>query len=643
MNQLSNISSTVINQALFNSLTANRVSNFSISAPYSEFLRTRQPLRVMMSDGTFSSFAALNTDTSTARLSSYDLKPLISSLKSFKSSSSSSKNKKESFLVVSTTADNATPTVSTTMSSMITPPATPLSKDQLVAYPYFEYSSAFVSYASQILPPTNQYLCGCCWALCTATGVSDSFVVSGITPTNPNLSFTWNLACFPSCPSTDNSCLNSNPTASVQCGGGNYADLAKWLMTNGIASNSCIDYSWCSGSGDCNSTTPPSSEDALNSLIPSCGCTTAGSFPMYMVQNVNSLVLTEQQASDPTALAAIQHKIKEHLVNVGPVLVGLLVFSNFMSGTYQSTDHPEYNPSNVYLEYVGNLNEPSATLAEFQGAHALCIVGWGTFPIKATLLPSSVQSSLTIDSNGFVNILCWKIRNSWGPAWCNQGHVYIASYPYNTTVCVEVSATFTDPNNNSTKTGGMVIFEPLPTINNKDVKASTSSSSSSSTESPPPTTEGTTPTTPTEGASPPPTPTEGATPTTPAEGATPTTPTEGATPTTPAEASTNATLSQVSQRSSLAFIPKSSSSSSLSSSVQHHNIKSPSPSPSSSPSSISLQTSIPSYPNNRIILSSFSSKGWRSLSKYSKVFLLTGIVGIILFIIGIVCILTSSS
>jgi hypothetical protein len=415
-----------------------------------------------MKDGSYNSFAALNTNTSTANLKSYDLSSLIEKLKSVK---------KEGFLVVSTTADGATSSTTFTSPMMSTPPAVPMTKDQLIANPSFEYSPAYVSYANEIILPVNQYLCGCCWALCTSTAVSDSFVVSGILPQNPKLSFSYPLSCYPSCLSTDNECLDKDPTASVQCGGGNYADLAKWIMTNGIAPNTCVDYSWCSGSTDCNSTTPPSSGDALNALVPACGCTTAGSYSMYTIQNVQSLVLAKEQVSDPTALAAIQFKIKEHIVKFGPVLVGLLMFSNIMSGNYQSAEHPEYNPNNVFLEYVGNLSEPSSTLAEFQGCHALCIVGWAQCSVKATLLPASVQSSLTIDEKGFCSIPCWKIRNSWGTGWGNSGNFFLASYPYNTSCCVEASASFTDPSGTTSETGGMVIFEPISTITPKELTA----------------------------------------------------------------------------------------------------------------------------------------------------------------------------
>ena len=598
MMQLSSIRNSVMNDALFRSLSAQRVSNFAITAPLATFLRTRQPIRVLMKDGSYNSFAALNTNTSTANLDSYDLSSLIEKIKSLK---------KEGFLVVSTTADGATPSSTFTSPMMSTPPAVAMTKEQLIANPSFEYSPAYVSYANEIILPVNQYLCGCCWALCTSTAVSDSFVVSGILPQNPKLSFSYSLSCYPSCLSTDNECLDKDPTASVQCGGGNYADLAKWIMTNGIAPTTCVDYSWCSGSTECNSTTPPSSGDALNALVPSCGCTTAGSFSMYKIQNVTSLVLADAQVSDPTALAAIQFKIKEHIVKFGPVLVGLLMFSNIMSGNYQSAEHPEYNPNNVYLEYVGNLSEPSSTLAEFQGCHALCIVGWATCSVKATLLPASVQSSLKIDEKGFCTIPCWKIRNSWGTAWGNNGHFFLASYPYNTSCCVEVSASFTDPSGTTSKTGGMVIFEPVSTITPKELTASTKSAG------------GTTTTTSAESTSAP----------VDATTASATTPAAASAPTT----STNTTLTRFSMSG-----PSSSSSRStrIPSTI-------PSPYPSSPPTLTDHITENDRKEERRSLLKIFIMNIVQSLQTFyqhlginPKIYFILGIIGLIGFYVGVI-------
>ena len=84
-----------------------------------------------------------------------------------------------------------------------------------------------------ITKPVNQMTCASCWAVASATVISDNFVVSGLMKNNPNISITHIL----SCPE-----LKQN-----QCSGGNPALLLKTLGEKniGLVSNQCIDYSWC--------------------------------------------------------------------------------------------------------------------------------------------------------------------------------------------------------------------------------------------------------------------------------------------------------------------------------------------------------------------------------------------------------------
>lgn len=43
----------------------------------------------------------------------------------------------------------------------------------------------------------QQYACGCCWAYAIATAISDVYVVQNKFLTNPNLSWTYILSCYP--------------------------------------------------------------------------------------------------------------------------------------------------------------------------------------------------------------------------------------------------------------------------------------------------------------------------------------------------------------------------------------------------------------------------------------------------------------
>ena len=293
----------------------------------------------------------------------------------------------------------------------------------------FDYQSPYFPRAADILPPQNQYACGSCFALAVATAMSDCFIVSNLTDRNPNLSFTSAMSCAPFCSadSTMSACLRSKPNASLQCSGGSIASLCKWIEDNGLVSSSCVDYQWCAGSSDCNTTSPTLTEDQLSKMIPSCGCYTAGdTFQQFYIRDSESIYLEDTQLDDPDAILAHQVMMKQHLLTVGPMVGGIHVFKNFLSGQYQPPSNPSYNPFNIYLESVAGLDAPSDTLTDFQGCHALCIMGWALLPVHSSLLFSDVAESLTLDENGFAEIPCWKIRNSWGPSWCRGGYVYFA-------------------------------------------------------------------------------------------------------------------------------------------------------------------------------------------------------------------------
>ena len=130
-----------------------------------------------------------------------------------------------------------------------------------------------------IHPIANQWLCGSCWAISTATSISDCFVVSGAVNWSPRISASYIMMCLP-----------SKPELQQKCNGGNPAEVALALESVGVCDETCIDYSWCSGdkeictSADAARHFKANLGETLNENIPEpCGCYFKGERFSYMI------------------------------------------------------------------------------------------------------------------------------------------------------------------------------------------------------------------------------------------------------------------------------------------------------------------------------------------------------------------------
>ena len=260
-----------------------------------------------------------------------------------------------------------------------------------------------------IAPPGNQLLCGSCWAMSCAGVVGDVHVVSKVVKWRPSLSTTYSLACYPQ----------------ERCKGGSPAKLLTDISRNGLMSNACIGYGWCKNNDQCNGTATKhfkaSAETDISSSIPECGCISASEHYLYKSSLPLSMSIGEGGLTqDNFALT-----VKKHIRTQGPVVVGFLVFKNFMHGTHA---HPDLN-NGVYLEN-GSYNKdgkivfnPEQTSArEFVGSHAVAVIGWG------------VAKGTVIDNKGTKrDVPYWLARNSWGQKWGDKGYFKMAMYPFNKT------------------------------------------------------------------------------------------------------------------------------------------------------------------------------------------------------------------
>jgi hypothetical protein len=291
-----------------------------------------------------------------------------------------------------------------------------------------------------IATPGNQMLCGSCWAISTAGIVADSFVISGVVDWKPNLSTTYSLACYPQ----------------AKCRGGNPAKLLLDISRGGIASDHCVDYSWCEKNQWCNGDAlnhfkeqhENSPHHDLNTLIPDCGCYDTGKFWRYMV-DVDPPPQRVGMDKDGGGMSKekLSRVIKAHIRHKGPVLGSFLVFDNFMKGYFTKGK----SNKGIYLENAvygvnGTVTYKKLDTQTYKGSHAVAVMGWG------------VEKDVQVDISGKKqDVPYWFVRNSWTATWGDKGYFKMAMYPVNKLSQFDKQVLLETPTVR-VQAGGMVIF-----------------------------------------------------------------------------------------------------------------------------------------------------------------------------------------
>ena len=280
-----------------------------------------------------------------------------------------------------------------------------------------------------ISPPRNQELCGSCWAVSSATVISDIFVASGVV--NPNISATYILSCY----------------EQSQCGGGNPAVLFGNANSGGVASeyckdgSRCISYDWCNDADNCNGSGTKhfqATPDDLNKLIPKCSSFDKDNKVIYFVNDPSSLVAnTGDDASNIIATA------KSQIYNYGPIVGVYLVPQNFFGGDYSDT-------GGVYLEdydYSAKQYLPADHQFPIEGGHAVAVLGWG------------VSKGVNYRGKN-IDIPYWYCRNSWASSWGEDGGYFkIAMYPFNKIAQFDVTVTM-NSSEGTMEGGGLITCKP---------------------------------------------------------------------------------------------------------------------------------------------------------------------------------------
>jgi hypothetical protein len=279
--------------------------------------------------------------------------------------------------------------------------------------------------------PENQMLCGSCWAISVAGIVADNHIVAGTVTWKPNLSTTWCLANYPQ----------------LQCKGGNPALLLDSISKEGIATNNCIDYSWCSENQLCNGKATGHFKETnvnLSELIPDPGCYDA-SVPhyIYYIDPPTTISLNDSEMN-PTVFT---NTVKKHITVYGPVQGGFLVYKNFMNGAFSKINGGVYLETGIYDNEDIKFDKSQLNEENYLGSHAIAIIGWG------------IEKGIIIDNAGTKkDVPYWYCRNSWTEKWADGGYFKMAMYPYNKIVQFDNVVTI-KTQKGSFKAGGIVMLK----------------------------------------------------------------------------------------------------------------------------------------------------------------------------------------
>lgn len=285
------------------------------------------------------------------------------------------------------------------------------------------------------MPPDNQYLCGSCWAISSASVIGDAFVVAGLVNWRPEISTAWALTCYP-----QGRCDGGSPALLLQ-------DIAKG---SGIPSKHCLDYSFCAKNEKCNGQAVQHFQaQNLSSLVPQeCGCYYGGDNVRHYNYTINRDIKTLAIDHGATTPENLQTSVKKHILLHGPVLTGYFVMKNFSSGYFTKVN------GGVYLERANYKPGSQLTFSDaevsgqnYKGSHAVAIIGWG------------IAKNILYDNNKRGDVPYWYCRNSWGTNWGgDNGYFKMAMYPFNKVAQFGKVVDIVDSQGQRHRCGGIITF-----------------------------------------------------------------------------------------------------------------------------------------------------------------------------------------
>lgn len=253
--------------------------------------------------------------------------------------------------------------------------------------------------AKLLSDPPNQYGCGSCYAISSATMLADRYAIFQQKSHQP-LSATYILSCLP---------------RTKKCDGGYPGTVGKFLESQGTTTLSCYDYSWCANNDNCKN----GLGTAMNPYVPGCidqgnNCQHSCSpGPRHTSQCSRSGTPQFFRCKQNSTQALVRPRdIQIDILRYGPVVAVFRVFGDFTIGPikdkWAKTDGIYMHIENKDLYGYGKIacggQEKDASQC-YMGNHAVVIVGWGKSP---------------------KGVSYWIVRNSWGTHWNGDGYFKIA-------------------------------------------------------------------------------------------------------------------------------------------------------------------------------------------------------------------------
>ena len=284
-----------------------------------------------------------------------------------------------------------------------------------------------------ITAPLNQEMCGGCWAVSSASVLTDRFSIATASVV-PLLSYSYLLACSD----------GTTDMPNQKCGGGFPANAGTFMESNGIASDACRSYGWCNNDSTCNGSSASSGtnidEGALNNLVPSCKPDTCYTYASDSSNAVSTTPIPKLYKAVPGSTQALitQEAIQADIYTHGPVVCTYTVFIDMATRARPQMLKPGWsNTNNIYVNLGDDNLYDGYSSTKIAGYHAVAVVGWGVEK-NPSGLPDDITKAL-IAAGG---LRYWVVRNSWGPNWNGNGFWKCAwTYPdlnINTTVGMDI-------------------------------------------------------------------------------------------------------------------------------------------------------------------------------------------------------------